>query len=217
MVTRRAAVMPVLGHEGGEHAFAQTSVGDAHPLARPDPEQRLEDGTAGEHEIGPFVTNAWLRHAIGIAHGDQVGRDGAGVACAEPTAVDAGALINRKIEMDTGNGRDRARGAEEVGLAACRPFGEAVLGLEGRNTAHHVRDHRLIIRRSHLAAPMPLGKTDHPDRQRRPGGNAILRVEAVVDGASPRSVKPPEIEPDQLRAAAANIEDEHPIAVAIDE
>ena len=72
--------MTVLGHERGEDAFAQASVGDAQPLARPDPEQRLEDGAARKHEIGPFMPDARLRHAIGIAHGDQAVRDGAGLA-----------------------------------------------------------------------------------------------------------------------------------------
>ena len=64
--------MPILGHERGEDAFAQAPVGHAQSLAGPDPEQGLEDGTAGQHEIGPFVTDARLRHAVGIAHGDQV-------------------------------------------------------------------------------------------------------------------------------------------------
>ena len=45
-VTRRSAV-PILGHQRGENALTQTSIGDAQALAWPHSEQRLENGAAG--------------------------------------------------------------------------------------------------------------------------------------------------------------------------
>ncbi len=212
-----AAVVTVLGHQRGENAFAQTPVGDAQALARPDPQQRLEDGAAGQHEIGAFLADARLRHTLGIAHVDQVLRHGTGVVGAEPATVDAGALIGRKLEMNAGDGGDGSRGTEKMRSALGDAAIEAMRVLEILDRSHHVVDHGLVAFLRHVAPAVTLGEAHHADRQRGPGGDAVLRVDPVVDGAVHRLIEPFEIEPDQLRAAAANIEDERPVTLPVDQ
>ena len=68
-----------------------------------------------------------------------------------------------------------------------------------------------------LFPAMALGETDHADGQRGPGGDAALHFETVVDGAAPGAVEAGEVEPDQFRAAAADIEHERPVAIAVDQ
>ena len=127
---RGAPVVAVLGHQRGEDAFAQAPVGHAQALAGPDPEQRLEDGAARQHEIGALMPDARLRHALGIGHGDQIVGNGAHVAGAEPASIDPRALVDRKLEMNAGDRGDGARGAEEMGALAGDPVAEAMLLLE---------------------------------------------------------------------------------------
>ena len=80
-------------------------------------------------------------------------------------------------------------------------------------------NHRLIALGRHLAPAMTLGEADHADRQRGPGRDAVLRLEPVVD--RDRAPRPRcrllEIEPDQLRAAAADIEHQRPVAFPVDQ
>ena len=209
--------MTVLGHQRGEDAFAQAPVGHAQALAGPYPEQGLEDGAAGEHEIGALLADARLRHALGIAHGDQAVGDGAHIRRAEPAAVDAGAVVGGKAEMNAGDGGDGSGGAEEMRARIGDAAAETVRALEIGQRPRHVRHHGLVILAADLAAAMALGEADHADRQRRPGGDAALHFEPVVDGAAPGTIELGEIEPDQLRAAAADIEDERPIAIAVDQ
>ena len=94
---------------------------------------------------------------------------------------------------------------------------ETVRAFEIGERLRHVRHHGLVILAADLPSTMALGEADHADRQGRPAGNAALHFEPVVDGAAPGTIELGEIEPDQLRAAAADIEDERPIAIAVDQ
>jgi hypothetical protein len=119
--------------------------------------------------------------------------------------------------MDAGDGRDRPRGAEEMRSGAVDALAEIVLGLEFLQGLADVGDHILVSIGADISAPVPLGKIDDADRQRGPAGNAVLHLETIIDRPPQRSFQPVEVEPDQLGAAAADIEDKRPIATAIDE
>src|SRR5512144_1599880 len=114
MAVTRCAAVPILGHQRGENALTQTSIGHAQALAWPNSKQRLEDGAASEHEIGALLADARLRHALGVAHADEGVRHAARVGGAEPAAIDAAAVVSRKAEVNSGDGGDRSRGAEEM-------------------------------------------------------------------------------------------------------
>ena len=94
---------------------------------------------------------------------------------------------------------------------------ETVRAFEIGERPRHVRHHCLVILAADLASAMALGEGDHADGQGRPAGDAALHFEPVVDGAAPGTIELGEIEPDQLRAATADIEDERPIAIAVDQ
>ena len=209
--------MTVLGHERGEDALAQAAIGHAQALARPHPEQRFEDGAAGKHEIGALMPDAGLRRALGIGHADEVARHGAHVAGAEPATVNARPLVERKLEVNPRNRGDRARGAEKVRAAAGDLRAEPVLVLELAHGRHDLFHHGLVMRGRHVPAAVALGEIDHADRQRRPGGDATLHVDPIVQRSPPGPSEPLEVEPDQLGAAAADIEHEREVGVAIDQ
>ena len=156
--------MTVLGHQRGEDAFAQAAVGNAQALTGPDPQQRLEDGAARQHQIGALLPDAGLRHPLGIRHAHQIAGHVAHVARRQPATIDARALVDRKLEVDAGDGGDRAGGAEEMRAFARDPLAEAVLRLERRHGGHHVGDHGLVVFRRDVAPAMPLGEIDHADR-----------------------------------------------------
>jgi hypothetical protein len=97
------------------------------------------------------------------------------------------------------------------------PLAEAMLGLEIFEARPHVAHHRLVALRRDVAPAVALGESDDADRQRGPGRDAGLHVDPVVQRAPPGTPEPGEVEPDQLRAAAPDIEDKRPIAVAVDQ
>ena len=163
------------------------------------------------------MSDTGLSHALGVSHGDQIVRHRAHVLSIEPAAVDARALIDRKLEVNAGDRGDRPRCAEEM-RARSRDFrAEAMLRLEAFDGCHHVGHHRLVAFTRHLAPTMTLGEIDHADRQRGPGGDAVLHVDPVMQIAAVGMPKLGEVEPDQLRAAAADIEHERPVAIAVDQ
>ena len=71
--SRGAAVRtdPVGAHHVAEDPLAQAPIGDAQPLGREMLPNRLQDGAAGEHQIGAFVADAGVGGALGVAHGAQ--------------------------------------------------------------------------------------------------------------------------------------------------
>ena len=104
----------VLAHHLHQHALAQAAVGDAQPLARERAADRFQDGAAGEHQVGALGADAGVGDAVLVAHGEQPLDHAGDLAVAHPAAVDAAALVARQLEIDAGDGRDRARGAEQM-------------------------------------------------------------------------------------------------------
>src|SRR5690606_40820547 len=94
---------------------------------------------------------------------------------------------------------------------------EAVLAFEGREEVGHEIDHVLEGILIHLAAAEALGDGDDTDGQRGPGGNAVLRLDTVRHGAAPAVAPPVEVEPDELRGSAADVEHEDEVAVLVDQ
>ena len=62
---RRAPPDAVLAHQVHQDALAQAAVGDAQAVGREGAPDRLEDGAAGEHEIGAVAADAGVRGALG--------------------------------------------------------------------------------------------------------------------------------------------------------
>jgi hypothetical protein len=54
----------VLGHEPQQHAFAQTSVGDANARRGPDAQNSVKDGAAEDDKIGAVLANAGVERAF---------------------------------------------------------------------------------------------------------------------------------------------------------
>ena len=73
-----------------------------------------------------------------IAHAEQA-RDGRGdIRIAHPDAVDPAAIVARQIEMDAGQRRHRAGGAEQVHIGQI----VAMLGRERRDVLGDLLHHR---------------------------------------------------------------------------
>ena len=66
---RAAGVSPdaVFTHHLHQHALTQPTVSDAQPAAREGAPNGIEDGTAGEHQIGTLGTDAGIGDAILVA------------------------------------------------------------------------------------------------------------------------------------------------------
>ena len=54
----------VVGHQFAQYALAQAAVGDAQPLRRPHRADRLQDGAAGQHQIGAVGADAGIGDAL---------------------------------------------------------------------------------------------------------------------------------------------------------
>ena len=181
------------------------AVGDAQPLARKRAADRLEDGAAGQHEIGALGADAGIGDAAFVAHGEQPLDHARDLRVAHPAAVDAAAVVARQIEMDAGDRRHRARGAEQV-----QPRGAAVLGARsGRRRPRPPRPSPRTLRR-HRDAAVAFGERHDADRQRDPGARS--------PGAAGRaSVGAAAAEPDELRGAAADVEQDGAVGRRVDQ
>ena len=63
LLVHRGATPPpdaVLAHQVHQDALAQAAVGDAQALGREGAPDRLEDGAAGEDEVGPLPADAGI-------------------------------------------------------------------------------------------------------------------------------------------------------------
>ena len=110
----------VLAHHLDQHALAQAAVGDAQARQREGVADRVENGAAGQHQIGALDADAIVVGALLVAHAEQPLDDGGDVGIVHPDAVDAAAVVARQIEMDAGQRRHGARRAEQVHVAADR-------------------------------------------------------------------------------------------------
>ena len=94
--------------------------------------------------------------------------------------------------MHAGHRGHGARGAEQVRRCRDEALAQPVLGLERLPACSTTwRDHGI----EHVAvdelAAEALGQRDHADRQRRPGGDASLHLQALRQRAAPRCLRRP--------------------------
>src|SRR5204862_843402 len=83
----------VLAHHLDQHALAQAAVGNPQSRQWKGVADRIEDGAAGEHQIGALDADAIVGDALLVAHAEQP-RDGSGYVCiVHPDTVDAAAVI----------------------------------------------------------------------------------------------------------------------------
>src|SRR5262249_22223836 len=105
-----------------------------------------------------------------------------------PATVDAATLVTPQLEMDAGDGRYRARGAEQVDVAVAKP---AVLGHETVDEGLDLRDHRRVGFGGDLVSAVALRQRDHPDGQRRPGLDPRQWRSVPTRGGPGEAYKPP--------------------------
>ena len=128
-------------HQGNQDAFAQAAIGHAHPLGRPFPADGFKNGAAGQHQIGAVAADTGMGHPPLEGHIEQDAHDIVHFPALEPEPVDLLPLIALKAEMKPGQGRHRARGADQMHgmgadhLAQLFPAAE-LLEMVG-NEAHH--------------------------------------------------------------------------------
>ena len=69
------------------------------------------------------MTDAGIRRALGERHAEQVVHHGFHLGIVHPEPVDPPAVVARQAEVDAGEGRDGAGGAQQMELArtACDP------------------------------------------------------------------------------------------------
>src|ERR671924_560412 len=80
---------PAIGmHEAGEDAFAHAAVGDPEAPDRPEAADRLEDGAAGDDEVGAVGADAGIDGALLAGHRRQLAADRADGGEIEIRAVD---------------------------------------------------------------------------------------------------------------------------------
>src|SRR5262249_27462757 len=133
-----AAPHPILAHHLYQHAFAQSPVGHPQSLTREGAADGVENGATGKHEGGPRGTDASIGHAIFVAQGQQAFDHARHLIIDHPAAVDPATLVTPQLEMDAGDRRDRARGAEQVDVAVAEP---AMLGHETLDQGRNLRNH----------------------------------------------------------------------------
>src|SRR6185437_6924547 len=124
----------VFAHHLHQHAFAQTAIGNAQPRTWKRTADRLENRTAGKHEIGAFSSNAGAGHPLFVAHRQKTLDDAGNFRRAHPATVDTVAVVTLKIEMHTRDGRYRSGSAEHVDAIDCL---RTMIPHKGRNQPGH--------------------------------------------------------------------------------
>src|SRR5262249_20912052 len=111
-----AAPVPdaVLAHHLHQHALAQAAVGNPQPPAREGAAHSIENGAAGEHEIGALGADAGIGDTILVAPAEQPLDHAGDLGVAHPAAVDAAAVVAGKFEEHAGDRRYGAGGTEHV-------------------------------------------------------------------------------------------------------
>jgi hypothetical protein len=196
------------GHHLGQDAFAQTAVGDTQPVRRPDPADRLEDGAAGQHEVGPVGADARIGDALVERPGQEPRIHGVDFVRGHPQPVDAAAVVTRQIEVDAGQRRHRAGSAEQVESVHADAVGQPVALLEAMQQFGGVIGHVGEDLLADMAAVELFRQGDDADLQRRPGDDMVGQPAraAVLD-----------VDQSDLGRSAADIEQHHGIGVAADQ
>src|SRR5689334_2885297 len=104
----------VLAHHFDQHAFAQSAIRDAQPPTREGAANGIENGAAGEHEIGTLGADTWIGHALFETHGHELFDNAGDLVVGEPAAIDAAALVARQAQKNASDRRHRAGSAEHV-------------------------------------------------------------------------------------------------------
>src|SRR5260370_733374 len=108
------ATTSTLAHHPDQQALSEAAIGDAQPWQRKRIADRIEDGAAGQHQIGALDADAIVGGALLIAHAEQA-RDGRGdISVAHPDAIDPPAVVSGQIELNASQRRHGAGGAEQV-------------------------------------------------------------------------------------------------------
>ena len=207
----------ILGDKGCQYAFAQATVGHPQGFNGPHPEHRLHDGAACQDEIGPLLADARLGGPLLVVHaGDALGHlaDALG---RKPAAVDLRAVIFGKPQVNARDGGDGARGAEQVRAARLYLGGDRVALVERLQRGLDEGDHFVELVALHEGFAEALRKRHHAEGQGGPGLDGILGPQAVLDGDALRRPLARQVEPDEFRGAAADVENQDVIALLVDE
>ena len=127
-------------------------------------------------------------------HRHQLGHDARYFVVGQPAAVDAPPIVALQPQIDAGDRRHRARGAERVETVEI-----AVVGRERVDEGCDLRHHRIVAIARHDFAAVALGECDDANRQRGPADDIGRRR------ASPTVFRGP-VEPHQFRRPAADVE-----------
>jgi hypothetical protein len=166
---------------------------------------RLEDGAAGEHEVGPIRPDAGVGDARREIPGEKRATMRRHRGRIHPQPVDAPPVIPIEFEMHAGERRHGARRAEQVEAAAACDMLEPIRGRETLSSiARRDRPWRRKSPASRRARRI-FGKRHHADRQRRPRDD--------VRGKPRRTLPRRSIQRD-LRGAAADVEEDEPSRLA---
>ena len=180
-----------------QDALAQAAVGDAQPAALPFAPDRLEHGAAGEHQVGALAPDAGIVAPRLVVHAAQLQHHPLDLVVLHPQPVDIAAVVARQVEMHAGERRHRAGGAEIVEGARARPRAfSASRAWKRWNCERTSSTIASNTRSSTVDAAMPLGERHDADRQRDPGAHEPAAAARL-----------PPVEPDDLRRAAADVEE----------
>ena len=93
-------------------------------------ENGIENGTAGEHEVGTFAADARLHDALLVGLAEKAGGHVVDIGHVQPDAVDALPIVAFQSEEHAGNRRDGARRSKEMHRSSGEAFAKAVQRLE---------------------------------------------------------------------------------------
>src|SRR3954467_2189505 len=88
----------VLAHHLDQHALAQAAVGDAQPRQREGIADRIQNGAAGQHQIGALDADAIIVGALLVAHAAQPLDHRGDISTVHPDAIDAATVVARQIK-----------------------------------------------------------------------------------------------------------------------
>ena len=149
-----------VGHQLAQDALAQAAIGDPEALGRPYRADRLEDGAAGKHKVGPVRADARIGDALLEVPADQPFDHSVDAVAVHPQAVDPAAIVAFEVEMDA-DGSHAPEDLPEL-LAALDSGGGAdlVLGsryVPGGRVVNWPAHRQLLSRGANLCARLALG------------------------------------------------------------